>query len=153
MGRFSASRPLRSVGRSRRSARTSRSADRSVLAQTCRGDERVHFSPSRTSRPVGCRLKVYIGVETEWRPSGCFRSDPQSPGLRSPDGIRSGAGPRTYDSRPARRKCLRCFLVGVWGLVPRLHRTRSTVGDGVLGQTPLYARRRRLSFGYFQDPS
>lgn len=41
-------------------------------------------------------------------PSGCFRSDPRLFPARSPDGIRSGAGPRTYDSRPARRKCLRC---------------------------------------------
>lgn len=42
-------------------------------------------------------------------PSGCFRSDPRLFPARSPDGIRSGAGPRTYDSRPARRKCLRCY--------------------------------------------
>lgn len=115
----------------------------------CRGDELVHFSPSRTSRPVGCRPKDRGGDRVA--PSGCFRSDPRLPAC-SPDGIVVARGrDNLIRVRPVASAC--GYLVGVWGLVPRLHRTRSTAGDGVLGQTPLYARRRRFSFGYFQDPS
>lgn len=101
MGRFSVSRPLRSVGRSRRSRTSVR---RSLRPRSlCRGDERVHFSPSRTSRPVGCRPKDRGGDRVA--PSGCFRSDPRLPAC-SPDGIVVARG-RELNSRPARRKCLR----------------------------------------------
>lgn len=146
MGRFSASRPLRSVERSRRSRTSVRRSLRS--RSVCRGDERVHFSPSRTSRPVGCRPKDRGGDRVA--PSGCFRSDPRLPAC-PPDGIVVARGRDLIRVRPVASAC--GYLVGVRGLVPRLHRTRSTAGDGVLGQTPLYARRRRFSFGYFQDPS
>lgn len=114
----------------------------------CRGDVRVHFSPSRTSRPVGRRPKDRGGDRVA--PSGCFRSDPRLPAC-PPDGTVVARGRDLIRVRPVASAC--GYLVGVWGLVPRLHRTRSTAGDGVLGQTPLYARRRRFSFGYFQDPS
>lgn len=55
----------------------------------CRGDERVHFSPSRTSRPVGCRPKDRGGDRVA--PSGCFRSDPRLPAC-SPDGTAVARG-------------------------------------------------------------
>lgn len=100
----------------------------------CRSDERVHFSPSRTSRPVGCRPKV-----SGWRPSGAFGLFPFGPPsipACSPDGIVVARGREPMIRvRPVASAC-GVNLVGVWGLVPRLHRTRSTVGDGVLGQTP-----------------
>lgn len=69
-------------------------------------------------------------------PSGCFRSDPRLPAC-PPDGTTvARSRDLTIRVRPVASAC--GYPVGVWGLVPRLHRTRSTAGDGVLGQTPFY---------------
>lgn len=149
MGRFSAFRPHRTLERSETVHRGSPGPSRIALVLVARCDERVHFSPSRTSRPVGCRSKDRGGDRVA--PSGRFRSDPRLPAC-SPDGIVVARGRELkIRVRPVASAC--GYPVGVWGLVLDSMgpvRLLVTVSSDRLR---LYARRRRFSFGYFQDPS
>lgn len=109
--------------------------------------ERVHFSPCRTSRPVGFRSKACGSVRWSFRSNGAANARPETFYRR----YNRGEGPRlTFASGRSQVRTVnpKCGPGAASGTV-RLLAAR------VLGQTPkiLHACRRRYRFGYFQDPS
>lgn len=101
----------------------------------------MHFSPSRTSRPVGCRSKDRGGDRVA--PSG-FRSDPRLPAC-SLDGTTVARGRDLIRVRPV------ASANGQSGCRTQCrHRTRLTAGDGVLGQTPYTPVGDALALGTFR---
>jgi hypothetical protein len=104
--------------------------------------ERVHFSPGRTSRSVGCRSTAHGGVRTYGLPSHVRTRVSRL--TRSTVYERFKAALGAFDSLQARRICWRSDLVPIL-----------TTGDcwRRSSRTDLRTDLRRYSFGYFQDPS
>lgn len=113
----------------------------------------VHFSPSRTSRPVVCRSTARVGA---CRVVSAHAADPRSPG-RLHDGTRHGIRPQPIHffsnvcaSIPPQARSVLTRRYGP-GAVPG---PGQLLAGGVLGPAkPQITGRRRYCFGYSQDPS
>lgn len=108
--------------------------------------ERVHFSPSRTSRPVRCRPEGRGGARAALRRSPF--SDPRFP-AGPPDGTTVARGrEHQIRVRPA------ASADGNPAVGPGADSGPALLLAAVSSdRLRLYAGRRRFSFGYFQGPS
>lgn len=93
--------------------------------------------------PLGAGLR--IEVETEWGVFAGLRSDPCLPACASSDGTTVARGRDLIRVRPV------ASADGQSGCRTQCrHRTRSTAGDGVLGQTPYTPVGDALALGTFR---